>query len=92
MAAVSFDKNRIRVLLLEGVHDSAVAHFRHAGYGNIVQHKSALTGDALHDALRGTPRNNRIASATTSSATLRVLENGALNTGTPRRMAASRST
>ena len=54
MAAVSFDKNRIRVLLLEGVHDSAVAHFRHAGYGNIVQHKSALTGDALHEALRGT--------------------------------------
>ena len=33
-----------------------------------------------------------MASASTSSATLRVLENGALNTGTPRAWAASRST
>ena len=32
---------------------------------------------------RGTPRISRIASASTSSATLRVLENGALKTGTP---------
>jgi hypothetical protein len=33
-----------------------------------------------------------MASASTSSATLRVLENGALKTGTPARVAAARST
>ncbi len=54
MASVSFDKDRIRVLLLEGVHDSAVQHFRLAGYTNIEQHKSALTGDALIEAVKGT--------------------------------------
>ena len=38
------------------------------------------------------PRISRIVSAITSSATLRVFENGALNTGIPRSAAASRST
>ncbi|MNG22080.1 hypothetical protein D3C84_1065280 [compost metagenome] len=40
----------------------------------------------------GMPRSNRIASASTSSATERVLEYGALNTAMPRSRAASRST
>jgi hypothetical protein len=40
----------------------------------------------------GMRRISRIAWAMTSSATLRVLEYGALNTGTPRSWAASRST
>ena len=38
------------------------------------------------------PRSSRMISASTSSATLRVLENGALNTGMPRSSAAARST
>src|ERR1039457_4840094 len=38
------------------------------------------------------PRSSRTISASTSSATLRVLENGALNTGIPRSSAAARST
>ncbi|MNL68465.1 hypothetical protein D3C87_1931890 [compost metagenome] len=40
----------------------------------------------------GIPRSNRIASASTSSATERVLEYGALNTAIPRSRAAFRST
>ncbi|CFW38401.1 Uncharacterised protein [Bordetella pertussis] len=40
----------------------------------------------------GIRRSSRMASPSTSSATERVLENGALKTGTPRIMAASRST
>jgi len=40
----------------------------------------------------GTPRIRKIVSASTSSATLRVFENGALKTGTPFCCAALRST
>ena len=40
----------------------------------------------------GMPRISMMTSASTSSATLRVLENGALNTGTPWASAACRST
>lgn len=40
----------------------------------------------------GTPRNSSSSSPITSSATERVFENGALNTGIPRFAAASRST
>ena len=54
LRSVSFDKSRIRVLLLEGVHDSAVQHFRKAGYDNITLQKGALTGDALIEAVRNT--------------------------------------
>ena len=39
----------------------------------------------------GIPRISIMICASTSSATLRVLENGALNTGMPRRIAAVRS-
>ena len=39
----------------------------------------------------GMPRISMMISASTSSATLRVLENGALNTGTPRLAAASKA-
>ena len=54
MAAVSLDKSRIRVLLLEGVHSSAVEHFQRAAYTNIEQRKEALTGEALREVLKGT--------------------------------------
>ena len=41
--------------------------------------------------MAGIPRSRKVISASTSSATDRVFENGALNTGMPRIMAASRS-
>jgi D-3-phosphoglycerate dehydrogenase len=43
----SLDKSKIRVLLLEGVHQSAVDNFKRAGYSNIEYIKTALAGDEL---------------------------------------------
>ena len=51
--ALSLSKDKIRVLLLEGVHDSAVALLRAAGYSQITQHAKALDGEALLAAVRG---------------------------------------
>src|SRR5688572_10438845 len=45
--ALSFPKNKIRVLLLEGIHDSAVEYFTEQGYTNITRHEKALEGDDL---------------------------------------------
>ncbi len=45
--STSFDKNRIRFLLLEGVHPSAVATLRGAGYENIDYHNAAIAEDEL---------------------------------------------
>ena len=53
MAALSLSKDKIRILLLEGVHDSAVSLLRRAGYVQIDRHPTALDGPALIDALRG---------------------------------------
>jgi D-3-phosphoglycerate dehydrogenase / 2-oxoglutarate reductase len=49
----SLSKDKIRVLLLEGVNESAVQLFRQAGYGNLTRLTKALDGQALKDALRG---------------------------------------
>ena len=48
----SLDKNKIRILLLEGVHQSAVNCFKSAGYTNIEYLTTSLSGDALHEKLR----------------------------------------
>ncbi|MFT8467128.1 phosphoglycerate dehydrogenase [Acetobacter syzygii] len=50
---LSLSKDKIRILLLEGIHDSAVALLKACGYENIVRHKGALEGDALTQALEG---------------------------------------
>jgi D-3-phosphoglycerate dehydrogenase len=50
----SLDKRKIKILLLEGVHENAVKHFTENGYSNIEYHKEALSdrelGEKLHDA------------------------------------------
>ena len=51
--ALSLPKDKIRVLLLEGVNDSAVARFHAAGYSNLERLPKALDGAALTDALKG---------------------------------------
>lgn len=38
----SLDKSKIKVLLLEGIHESAIATFKEAGYSNIEYSKAAL--------------------------------------------------
>lgn len=50
---ISLPKDRIRILLLEGVADSAVALLGAAGYSNIQRESKALEGEALKAALQG---------------------------------------
>ncbi|MBU25086.1 MAG: phosphoglycerate dehydrogenase [Gammaproteobacteria bacterium] len=47
----SFDKSKLKVLLLENIHPSAERIFRDAGYTNIETVKTALTGDELTEKL-----------------------------------------
>jgi len=49
----SFAKEKIRFLLLEGVHPSALETLRASGYTNIDARKTALAGDELKQALAG---------------------------------------
>jgi D-3-phosphoglycerate dehydrogenase len=48
----SLDKGKIKILLLEGVHQSAVDAFLKDGYTNVDFHKVSLTGQELLDAAR----------------------------------------
>lgn len=47
MSQTSLEKDKIRILLLEGVHQSAINVFHEAGYKNIEYHKTALPDDEL---------------------------------------------
>jgi D-3-phosphoglycerate dehydrogenase len=51
MRQTSFDKAKIKILLLEGVHSSAVATFQAAGYTNLELVAGALQGRDLAKAL-----------------------------------------
>ena len=51
MARQSLEKSKIKFLLLEGVHPSAVATLEQAGYSNIEQHKKALPTAELKTAI-----------------------------------------
>lgn len=50
---LSLPKDKIRVLLLEGVNDSAVQLIESAGYSNLTRLPKALDGEALHEAIKG---------------------------------------
>ncbi|MBB4197808.1 D-3-phosphoglycerate dehydrogenase [Rhodoblastus sphagnicola] len=52
-ARLSLSKDKIKVLLLEGIHHSAVELFENAGYSNVTRLTKALDGDALREALQG---------------------------------------
>ena len=49
----SLEKNKIKFLLLEGVHPSAVEALNRAGYDNIEMHKKALPPEELKAAIAG---------------------------------------
>ncbi|TNH02563.1 phosphoglycerate dehydrogenase [Testudinibacter sp. TR-2022] len=49
---VSLDKAKIKFLLLEGVHQSALDSLHHAGYTNIEYHKKALDAEDLIEAIK----------------------------------------
>ncbi|RVU17699.1 phosphoglycerate dehydrogenase, partial [Methylobacterium oryzihabitans] len=46
---LSLPKDKIRVLLLEGINDSAASLFTAAGYTNVTRLPKALDPAALHD-------------------------------------------
>jgi D-3-phosphoglycerate dehydrogenase / 2-oxoglutarate reductase len=50
---LSLAKDKIRILLLEGVNDSAVALMEAAGYSSVERLPKALSGPALHEAVKG---------------------------------------
>ena len=52
MAKVSLEKDKIKFLLVEGVHQSAIDNLRSAGYTNIEFHKGALDSEALKESIR----------------------------------------
>ena len=49
MTKTSLDKNKIKILLLEGIHASAVEAFRADGYTDIEYHPKAMREDQLVD-------------------------------------------
>lgn len=49
---VSLDKSKIKFVLFEGVHQSALDTFHSAGYSNIDYYKKALDGDELKEAIK----------------------------------------
>jgi D-3-phosphoglycerate dehydrogenase / 2-oxoglutarate reductase len=49
----SLSKDKIRVLLLEGVNDSAVNLIENAGYSSVTRLRKALDGDELKEAIKG---------------------------------------
>lgn len=48
---LSYPKEKIRVLLLEGIHDSAVERFQRAGYTQVDRLSRSLVGEELHEAI-----------------------------------------
>lgn len=52
MALYSLDKDKIKILLLEGVHTGAVEMFKNAGYSNIDYLKTSLTDEELKERIK----------------------------------------
>ena len=50
---LSLPKDKIRILLLEGVNDSAALMMQAAGYSSVERLPKALDGDALREAVKG---------------------------------------
>lgn len=52
MAKVSLEKDKIKILLLEGLHPSSVEVLESAGYTNIEYHKGSLSDEELLEAVK----------------------------------------
>lgn len=52
MTKYSLDKDKIKVLLLEGVHPNSVDNFKSAGYTNVEYVKGSLEEEALIEKIR----------------------------------------
>ncbi len=51
MTKLSFDKNKLKFLLLENIHQNAIDALTRNGYDNIDAHKKSLEGQALLEAI-----------------------------------------
>ena len=47
ISKLSLEKDKIKIVLLEGIHENAVKMFREAGYSNVDLYPAALDADAL---------------------------------------------
>ncbi len=54
MKNYSLEKSKIKVLLLEGIHENAIKHFTENGYSNIECLEEALSGPELEKKIKGT--------------------------------------
>ena len=93
---MSLSKSKIKVLLLEGINDSAVQHFINAGYTSTERLKGALEGQALIDKLKGVHllgvRSRSEVTAEVLAAADRLLAVGCFSVGTDQiDLAAARS-
>jgi D-3-phosphoglycerate dehydrogenase len=52
MRKYSLDKSKIKVLLLEGIHEKAIEHFRENGYSNIECYKESLSDNDLEEKIK----------------------------------------
>ena len=52
MTKVSLEKDKIKILLLEGLHASSLEVLEAAGYSNIEYHKGSLSDQALLEAVK----------------------------------------
>jgi D-3-phosphoglycerate dehydrogenase len=52
LSNLSLAKDKIRILLLEGVHENAIRVFENAGYSNIEFHKKALDEEVLKEKIK----------------------------------------
>ncbi len=82
----SLPKDRIRILLLEGVNDSAVELIEAAGYSSVERIPKALGGDALRRAVKGVHllgiRSRTQIDADVLGAADRLIAIGCFNVGT----------
>lgn len=82
----SLPKDKIKILLLEGVNDSAVAMMNAAGYSNVERLPKALDGQALLDAVKGVHligiRSRTQITAEVLEAADRLIAVGCFNVGT----------
>lgn len=52
MNRFSLDKSRIKVLLLEGIHENAISYFTQNGYNDLECYKEALSNEELMEKIR----------------------------------------
>jgi D-3-phosphoglycerate dehydrogenase len=82
---LSLSKAKIRILLLEGVNESAVTMLKAAGYSNVERLPKALDGDVLREAVKGVHllgiRSRTQISAAVLEAADRLIAIGCFNVG-----------